>query len=95
MKQLLGYVLWDTIRELYYNRVDKTLKPLKQTTAIYKNMGEAKRGLSQASSNIRRYYYKQETGSKTAYYSEIKNFKLDLDLRIRPLYCEIGEVLMN
>lgn len=28
------------------NRVDKTLKPLKQTTAIHKNMGEAKRGLS-------------------------------------------------
>ena len=77
------------------NRVDKTLKPLKQTTAIYKNMGEAKRGLSQARSNIRRYYYKQETGSKTTYYSEIKNFKLDLDLKIRPLYCEVGEVLMS
>lgn len=95
MKQPLGYVLWDTIRDLYYNRVDRTLKPLKQTTAIYVSVGEAKRGLSQVRSNIRRYYYKQETGSKTAYYTEIKNFKLELDLKIRPLYCEVGQVLTN
>lgn len=92
MKQLLGYVLWDSVRDLYYNRVDRTLKPLKQTTAIYKTVGEAKRGLSQAVSNIRRYYYKKETGSTTTYFTKIKFFELELDLKIRPLYFELGEV---
>ena len=95
MKQLLGYVLWDSVRDLYYNRVDKTLKPLKQTTAIYKSIGECNGVLSQATSNIRRYYYKEKTGSKTAYYTEIKDFELELDLKIRPIYCEIGKVLIN